>query len=483
MLFSTQAAPYAAATCQHGQLKPGAQMITRLGRNAGKLPTAVAGPSDSAAVARKIRRHLLPFLFVLYVIAYLDRINVGFAALTMNHELGLSSQQYGLLSGIFFWGYFLFEVPSNLLLERLGARAWIARILVSWGIVSLATAFAHSAAQLYAARFLLGVAEAGFFPGILMYLTYWFRQREMAQAIGIFMTALPAASIVGGPLSGWILDHVHAFGLGSWRWVLILEALPAIVGGLVCYRVLPNGPNEARFLSAAEKRSLIAALRGAAESKRRPGGSPVLRTLVDPRMLYLAAIAFMFMIGVYITSFWMPQTIKAIGGRLDHLSIGVLVMVPNLIGLGAMMLVSRSASRRGEPHWHAALSLLTAAAAFALLGSASTLPACILLWSVATSGLYGFIGPFWSLPSQLLSGRAAATALAAICSIGNLAGFAGLTAFGALAGHSGGPALGFRLVAVALSIGALLLVAQRLRDSAWIAVESLNHCRTTGSLS
>ena len=456
-------------------------MLMNRNRNADPLPALEAAPNGGGELAHKIRRHLLPFLFVLYVIAYLDRINVGFAALTMNRELGLSSQQYGLLSGIFFWGYFLFEVPSNLLLERLGARVWIARILISWGIVSLASAFAHNATQLYVARFLLGVAEAGFFPGILMYLTYWFSQRDMAQTIGVFMTALPTASILGGPLSGWILDHVHAFGLGSWRWVLIIEALPAIVAGLVCYRTLPNGPDEARFLSPAEKRGLATVLHRAAEAKPRPGGSPVLHTLLDPRMLYLAVIAFMFMIGNYVTGFWMPQSIRAVGGGLDHLTIGLLVMIPNLIGLGAMVLVSRSASRRGERHWHAALSLSTAAAAFVLLGSASSLPACILLWSVATSGLYGFIGPFWSLPSQFLSGRAAATALAAICSIGNLAGFVGLTAFGALASHSGGPALGFRLVAVALSISALLLVAQRLRDSAWIALEALNHCRTSRS--
>ena len=444
-------------------------MAIRLQLNAG-------APADRhGAVGRKIRRHLLPFLFVLYVIAYLDRINVGFAALTMNHELGLSSQQYGLLSGIFFWGYFLFEVPSNLILERLGARVWIARILVSWGIVSLATAFAHSAAQLYVARFLLGVAEAGFFPGILLYLTYWFRQREMAQAIGIFMTALPAASILGGPLSGWILDHVHAFALSSWRWVLILEALPAVVGGVVCYLTLPNGPQEARFLTAAEQDQRVAVLRAAADAKAGAAGHSVLSTIRDPRVLYLASIAFLFMIGNYVAGFWMPQSIKAVGHGLDHLAIGLVVMVPNLIGLGTMVVVSRSASRHGERHWHAALSLLTAATAFALLGTAGSLPACILLWSVATSGLYGFIGPFWSLPSEFLSGRAAATALATICSIGNLAGFVGLTVFGALASHTGGPAAGFRLIAIALMLGALLLVAQRLRDTAWIAAEALNH--------
>jgi ACS family tartrate transporter-like MFS transporter len=433
----------------------------------------VSSPDVHGSIARTIRRHLLPFLFVLYVIAYLDRINIGFAALTMNHEMGLSSEQYGLLSGIFFWGYFLFEVPSNLILERIGARVWIARILVSWGVVSLATAFAHSAQQLYLARFLLGVAEAGFFPGILVYLTYWFRQRELPQAIGLFMTALPTASIVGGPLSGWILDHVHAFGLGSWRWVLVLEALPAIAGGVVCYLILPNGPAEARFLTPVQQEHLTLALRAEAAFKGKSDRNSVLRMLGNPRVLYLAAVAFLFMTGNYVTGFWMPQSIKAVGDGLSHVAIGLLVMVPNVIGLCAMILVSKSSSRRAEYHWHAAVPLISAATAFCFVGTAATLPTCILLWSVATSGLYGFIGPFWSMPGQFLTGRAAAVALAAICSIGNLAGFLGLAAIGAMASHAGGLAAGFRFIALALLLGAVLLLAQRWRDTSWAAIKPL----------
>jgi MFS transporter, ACS family, tartrate transporter len=430
---------------------------------------AVTAADVHGAIARTIRRHLLPFLFVLYVIAYLDRINVGFAALTMNQELGLSSEQYGLLSGIFFWGYFLFEVPSNLILERIGARVWIARILVSWGVVSLATAFAQNAQQLYLARFLLGVAEAGFFPGIMMYLTYWFKQRELAQAIGLFMTALPTASIIGGPLSGWILDHVHALGLSSWRWVLILEALPAVAGGVLCYLRLPNGPAEARFLTPMQQASLTSALRAEAGFKSNSHRHSVLSTLRDPRVLYLAAIAFLFMIGNYVNGFWMPQSIKAVGHGLSHLTIGLLVMVPNVIGLCVMVLVSRSSSRRGECHWHAALSLISAAIAFCFVGTATTLPACILLWSFAASGLYGFIGPFWSMPGQFLTGRAAAVALAAICAIGNLAGFVGLAAIGTMASRAGGLTEGFRFIALDLLLGGALLLAQRWRDT----------CRTT----
>jgi ACS family tartrate transporter-like MFS transporter len=351
---------------------------------------------------------------------------------------------------------------------------WIARILVSWGVVSLATAFAQSAQQLYLARFLLGVAEAGFFPGIMMYLTYWFRQRELAQAIGLFMTALPTASIIGGPLSGWILGHVHALGLSGWRWVLILEALPAIVGGVFCYLRLPNGPAEARFLTPMQQASLTSALRAEEAFKSNSHSNSVLSTLRDPRVLYLAVIAFLFMIGNYVNGFWMPQSIKAVGHGLSYLTIGLLVMVPNMIGLCVMVLVSRSSSRRGECHWHAALSLISAASAFCFVGTATNLPACILLWSIATSGLYGFIGPFWSMPGRFLTGRAAAVALASICAIGNLAGFVGPAAIGTLASRAGGLAEGFRYIALALLLGGALLLAQRWRDTCWATIKPLH---------
>jgi MFS transporter, ACS family, tartrate transporter len=200
-----------------------------------------------------VRIRILPFVFLLYVVAFLDRINIGFAALTMNKELAITSEQYGLVAGIFFLGYFLFEIPSNLLLHKMGARIWIARILISWGIVATLTGIVHSAHQLYVVRFLLGMAEGGYFPGIILYLTYWFRQREQAQAIALFMTALPATSIFGAPLSGVILDHIRWFGVSGWRWLLILEGIPALVGGILTYFLLTGRPAEAKFLTKDEK--------------------------------------------------------------------------------------------------------------------------------------------------------------------------------------------------------------------------------------
>jgi len=285
-----------------------------MGAAPAKVPLSLE--TSDAATARKARRHLIPLLFLLYVVAYLDRVNVGFASLTMNRELALTSEQFGVLSGIFFWGYFLFEIPSNLILHRIGARTWIARILITWGVVAVFTGFVQNAAQLYVARFILGAAEAGFYPGIVYYLSYWFRQREQARAIGLFLTALPTASILGGPASGWILDHVTAYGLSSWRWLLILEALPAIACGLLTYRMLPDRPADATFLTDEEKVRLTDTL--TAEAKAKPGAQTLtaLKALTHPRVLHLAATHFLFLSGLYITGFWMPQSIKSVAADL-----------------------------------------------------------------------------------------------------------------------------------------------------------------------
>src|SRR5207249_3593502 len=209
--------------------------------------------SIETGTIRKVRTRILPFLFLLYIICFLDRINISFAALTMNKELAITSQQFGLLSGIFFFGYFLFEVPSNLLLHKIGARIWIARILITWGIVATLTGFIHNVHQLYVMRFLLGLAEAGYYPGVVLYLTYWFRQRERAQAIALVLTGLPVASILGAPVSGLILDHVHWLGVSSWRWLLILEGVPAVVFGVFTYFLLPSRPAEAEFLALDQR--------------------------------------------------------------------------------------------------------------------------------------------------------------------------------------------------------------------------------------
>ncbi len=252
----------------------------------------------------KIRIRILPYLFLLYVISYLDRINIGFAALTMNKELAITSQQFGLLVGIFFFGYFLFEIPSNLMLHRIGARVWIARILISWGIVAMLSGLSRNVSQLYVARFLLGLAEAGYFPGIVLYLTYWFRLREQAQAIALFLTGLPVTSILGAPVSGFILDHVHWLGVSSWRWLLVLEGIPAVACGVLTYFVLPGRPAEAKFLTEDEKHWITEELDQEERQKMGAHKISAVEAMTNGRVWHLACIGFTLNIGMYSLSFW-----------------------------------------------------------------------------------------------------------------------------------------------------------------------------------
>src|SRR5215472_13519497 len=283
-----------------------------------EVPTLSIGTRTT----QKVRIRILPFVFLFYVVAFLDRVNIGFAALTMNKELGITSQQFGFLVGIFFLGYFIFEVPSNLLLYKIGARIWIARILVSWGTVAALTGFVQTAHQLYLARFLLGLAEAGYGPGIVLYLTYWFRRREQAQAVALFLTGLPVTSIVGAPLSGLILDYIHWVGLSSWRWLLILEGIPAIVCGLLTYSLLPSRPSEAKFLTAEEKNWIEADLRQEEQQKLNSRHYSVLKAMTNGRVWCLSLIHFGMLGGLYTLSFWVPQLIQSFSSHYSNTVIG-----------------------------------------------------------------------------------------------------------------------------------------------------------------
>lgn len=419
------------------------------------------GGAEADRVAGRVRRYLLPLLFCMYLVSYLDRVNVGFAALPMNAELGLSARQYGLLSGIFFWGYFLFEVPSNLILHRVGARAWIARILITWGTVAAATGFVQSATQLYLARFVLGLAEAGFFPGVLYYLTLWFRRREQAEAIGWLLTALPAASILGGPLSGWILDSVHWLGVSAWRWLLVLEALPAILLGFLTLRCLPDEPSAARFLTASEQAVLQAALADERTRSAGEGEPPLLRVLLQSRVLQRVAIHFLLLMALYLTGFWMPQSIRLHAAAYTNTAVGFLIVIPNALSLVTMVLVARHSDRTGERRWHAALPLVVAGACLYQVGSAETLAGCVALWSFVAMGVAAYLGPFWAATGEMLSGRAAAAGFALINALGSLGSFLSLSVVGAIAARTGSLDAGFRVVAVALGLAAVLLLAGR----------------------
>ena len=419
--------------------------------------TVAAGSVETRTI-RKIRRRLIPLLFVFYVVAYLDRINIGFASLTMNAELGITSAQYGLLIGIFFWGYFLFEIPSNLLLHKIGARVWIARILVSWGLVAMLAGAVHGVPQLYIARFLLGVAEAGFFPGIILYLTYWFRQREQAQVISLFLAALPVASIVGAPMSGFLLDHAHWAVLSSWRWLFILEGLPAVVCGVLAYFLLPSRPADSTFLTPDEKRWISAEL--AREDRAKIGEHTIsaLRALAHPRVWQLACALFAFDMGLYAMSFYMPQSVKSLSTSYSNTAVGILVMIPHLAGLVAMILVSRSSDLRRERRYHAAVPVIIGGIALMLLGTTRSPIALITLWSFVAMGIYSCFGPFFSIPSRFLVGFSAASGIALINSVGNLGGYVGPSVIGALAHGTRGIYAGLALAGGSLFVSAALVL-------------------------
>ena len=424
---------------------------------------AIVPVAVEASTIRKLRTRIIPFVFVLFVIAVLDRNNIGFAALTMNKELAITSQEYGFIAGIFFLGYFIFEIPSNLLLHRIGARIWIARILITWGIVTMLAGFVRTAHELYAVRFLLGFAEAGYFPGILLYLTYWFRQRELAQTAALFLTANPVANIIGAPFSGIVLDHVHWWGLSSWRWLLILEGVPAILGGALTYFLLPSRPTEAKFLTAEEKGWITTELSREEQTKLAAGRMTVGQAMVHGRVWHLTAVCFCFLLGLYSMIFWMPQFMKAHSSEHSNTVVSLLVMVPYLFSLPVMILVARSSDRRLERRYHGAVPLVIAAASLLLLGTirSGSVFLSVTLWCLVASGSFSVYGPFWSLPNEFLTGFSAAAGIALINCFGNLGGFVGPFAVGAIGKKTGSLQTGLVFVGISLLTSAMLILALR----------------------
>jgi sugar phosphate permease len=430
------------------------------------IPT-VAAAAIEANTVRKVRSRIIPLVLILFVIAVLDRNNIGFAALTMNEELGITAQQFGFIAGVFFIGYFIFEIPSNLLLHRLGARIWIARILITWGLITVLSGFARTAHQMYAARFLLGFAEAGYFPGIALYLTYWFRQRQLAQTVALFITANPVANLIGAPFSGLVLDHIHWLGLSSWRWLLILEGVPAVVGGALTYLLLPNRPAEAKFLTAEEGHWLTNELAREDREKQARGRITVAQVLMHKRVWHLTAIYFTAQLGIWVMVFWMPQFVRAISSQYSNTTVGLLVMIPYLVSLPVMVLVARSSDRRQERRFHTGGPLVLAAVALILLGSIppGTALVSVALWCAVASGCFSFWGPFWSLPNEFLSGYSAAAGIALINCFGNLSGFVGPYAIGAITSRTGSFRTGLALAGVSLVTSAVLILALQKRGA------------------
>jgi ACS family tartrate transporter-like MFS transporter len=407
---------------------------------------------------RKLQRRILPYILLLYIVAYLDRVNIGFAALTMNRSLAISSQQFGLLAGIFFFGYFLFEIPSNLLLHKIGPRVWIARILISWGIVSMMFCMAQNVVHVYILRFLLGVAEAGFFPGIILYLTYWFRQREQAQAVAFFMTAVPLSNILGAPVSGLILDHVHWFGLSGWRWLFVLEALPAVLLGVLTYYLLPSRPAEARFLTEQERDWITAELMREEQRKLQQRRMSAIQALMDLRVWHVALLYFLLLSSAYGIVFWMPQIVKSLSRQWSNTVVGVVVTIPFLAAAIAMVVVSKHSDRTLERRYHIAVPSTIGAMALLALFTTHSPVLSVALLSIAAMGDLSSRGPVWSVPSRFLSGFSAASGIALINSIGNLGGFAGPYALGYINKKTGSLQGGLAFLGICVFLAAVLAV-------------------------
>jgi MFS transporter, ACS family, tartrate transporter len=410
---------------------------------------------------RKITQRLIPFLMLLYFVAFLDRINVGFAGLTMNKDVGLTSQMFGLGAGIFFLGYFLFEVPSTVILHNVGARFWIGRVMITWGLVSVAMAFTRGPISFYVLRFLLGLAEAGFFPGIILYLSYWFPANHRSAVTAMFMAAAPVAGLIGSPVSGALMQLNGLLGLRGWQWLFLLEGIPALVLGFITFRFLTDRPADAAWLTADERDWLSSEIQEEQTAIKDPRSHSAWRALADWKVLALSLAYFGTSAGLYTIGFWAPLIIKGIGFSVFH--VGLLVAIPNLIAVIGMVLWSRNSDRTGERYWHAALACLIGAIGMAVAARAgSSALLAIAGLSLTAFGVSAAKPPLWSLPTTFFAGTAAAASIGLINSLGTLGGFVGPYMIGSTNGTRGNFTPGLYLVGGTLIVSAVTIVIMRL---------------------
>lgn len=401
---------------------------------------------------------ILPFILVLYIVAYLDRVNLGYAALQMNAELALTAEVFGLLSGIFFIGYFFFEVPSNMIMHKIGAKVWIARIMFSWGIVVVLTGFAQTTTHLYILRFLLGVAEAGFFPGIILYLTYWFRARERGKATAILLLALPIGGLIGAPVSTWILDNISWLSMSGWRWMFILEGIPAVILGFFVIFYLTNRPANAKWLSQEEKDWLEGELESERQQSLMVNKVSKREMLKDSKVWKLSLLYFAAYTGIYGLSFWMPTIIKSLSATATtNLEIGWLAMIPAVVGIPAILFVGWSADRTNAHKSHLLVCFLISIIGFIGCGFSNSVFMMVLMLAITSAGLYGFTGCFFAYLTFFFTESTAPVGIALVNSFAALGGFVGPMILGAVAFTSG-----MFIIAGLLAIGGVTLMSLKL---------------------
>jgi MFS transporter, ACS family, tartrate transporter len=414
-----------------------------------------------ARVARKLQLRILPFAMLLYLVSFLDRLNVGFAALSMNKAIGLTPAMYGLGGGLFFAGYIAVQVPSNLLLLRVGARRWIARVVVAWGVVSLYSAFVIGPMSFYAMRFLLGVAESGFFPGMLLYLSLWFPARQRAVAIAVFMAAAPLSTAIGSPISGALMELPRMAGLANWQWLYILEALPAIFLGFLTLGFLTDSPEQAAWLAGEERAWLLKKL-GEERSESRAIESGIRSTWAvasEPRVLALALVYSGTSAGLYALGLWAPLLIKQFG-HSPHV-VGWLNALPGVVAVAGMVLWARHSDQTLERVWHVAIPCVVGGAALVWAGHAQATAAVIVALAAASFGVNASKGPIWAIPGQFLSGARAAAGFGLINSLGNLGGFVGPYLIGWIKDRWGTYAGGLDVVGAMMALSAIVMLGMR----------------------
>lgn len=448
------------------------------------IPTSERLMDLETRTVRRVTVRLVPLLMALYFVNYLDRTNLGIAKAEVSADLQLSATMFGLASGIFFIGYVLVEVPSNLALARFGARRWLARIAVSWGIVAVALGFAPNATTLLVLRFLLGVAEAGLFPGVVFYLSQWFPAAHRARMVGVFMLAIPIASALGTPLAAWLIQAGHgvAFGLAGWRFMMICVGLPAVILGVICWFYLTDRPQDAHWLTAAQRRWLVDTL---AEEHRATAARhhyPLRRTLTSPRVWALALVYFGIVYGLYALAFFLPSIIAGVnqtfGVRLSLIQVGLITAVPYLFAAAAMFFWSRHADRAREYVWHVALPLILGGLTIPVALYLRHPVAVMVPVTFAAIGIYSALPVFWALPSKFLTGAAAAGGIGLINSLGNLGGFAAPYTTGALADLTGSNRSGMWVIGVVMTACAVLVVALRAAPSPDLPDESGEYPRS-----